>query len=632
MSRVLLLFALAMGSFSLEGVPQPIADANPIHEAFITPVKDPGQVTIVASQPPAPIYEQVPERPYEDVLWIPGYWAWSDAKNSYIWVCGVWRRPPPERIWIPGSWVAAQGGFAWQSGLWSLIPEEQLAYIQKTPPPQPNEEIPQAPGENYFWVKGYWEYQPETDSFSWLSGRWEQIDAHWILSPSIYVWRQSGFVFVPLLWDYTLEERGEAYSCTGDAGGSLVVIEPPQIIEQLYFYYPDYINIYWHWGFIHPGWWDGCGCAPPWWGWNDWWTLPWGDAWGLWWWWGHPGFPAPFWITPELSSLLAPPPAQLLPLFEKVHKPHFPINKGGKDLLPKGPKWEGKGPKGEKPLPRPKIPDVVKPGGRITPPSHPGKFVPPGERLRPQGKGRGQGGMPPGQHVNPDRINPKWETSPTDIPPKVWIPPRDRRPGRDDDGGRPGRGPQGDKTPPGQVAPQGQTTPPGGSPADGSKPPQWKRPPRPVYPKDGGPAIDGKPQQWNQPEGRIPPQSGNPPSGLPPGQEKSVIKQTPPQPRKPAGFTPPPPPQGGAPQQGGPPPQQRTVIKQAPPQVSKPQFAPPPQQGGGNPPPPPPPPQGQQGGGPGPQKAAPPARVLPELAPRVQEKIRERRDNKKGDQ
>ncbi|CRX38699.1 YXWGXW repeat-containing protein [Estrella lausannensis] len=601
MSRVLLLFALVMGSLSLEGVPQPIVDANPIHEAFITPVKDPGQIPIVASSPPAPLYEQIPERPYDDVLWIPGYWAWSDAKNDFIWICGVWRRPPPERIWIPGSWVPAQGGFAWQSGLWSLVPEDQLAYIQKTPPPQPNEQIPAAPGENYFWVKGYWEYQPQSDSYSWLSGSWEQIDPHWILSPSIYVWRQSGFVFVPLLWDYTLEERGEAYSCADSQGGQPIAIEAPQIIEQLFFYYPDYINIYWHWGVYHPGWWDGCGCLPPWWGWNDWWTLPWGDSWGLWWWWGHPGSAAPLWMTPELSMLLAPPPAHLLPLFQKAHKPSFPINKGGKDLLPKGPKSLLREPKGQKPIPRPKIPDIIKPGGYIKPPSRPGRFVLPQDSLRPKGKGQREGTLP-GQQVNPDRVNPRWETAPANVRPKVWIPPKGRRPGRDDDGDRPDRASGGGKTPPGYT------------PSDGSESPQWRRPSRPTKPQEG------KTPQWKRPSRQTVPQSENPSNE----QGDAVIKNAPSQSGKPTRFTTPPPPQDNAPREVGPPPQQRTVIKQAPPQVDRPvrvNFPSRQQSKGSNAPPP-------SQGIPDVQQAAPrPKRELPELAPRIRERIRERADS-----
>ncbi|MFH1748080.1 MAG: hypothetical protein ABIG44_13675 [Planctomycetota bacterium] len=29
-----------------------------------------------------------------DVTWIPGYTAWDDERNDYVWVSGVWRAPP----------------------------------------------------------------------------------------------------------------------------------------------------------------------------------------------------------------------------------------------------------------------------------------------------------------------------------------------------------------------------------------------------------------------------------------------------------------------------------------------------------------------------------------------------------
>lgn len=505
MSRVLLFLFILTGACALEGVPQPIADPNPIHEAFISPVRDAGPVAIVSTPPPAPLFETVPARPYDDAVWIPGYWAWSDIKSDFIWVCGVWRRPPPEHIWIPGSWVQLQGGgFAWQGGLWSLVPELQLAYIQKTPPPQANEQIPPSPGQNYFWIRGYWEYEPQTNSFSWLSGRWEAFNQHWILSPSNYVWRQSGFVFVPLFWDYPLEERGLAYSCTGAAGSPLVAVEPGVVIANLYLCYPDYVDIFWHWGFFHPGWWDGCDCLPPWWFWGDWWTFPWGDLWGLWWWWGHPGFFPPFWITLELSLQIEGPPQHLLALFEKMQKPPFNIKLGDTALLPKGPK-------GVKPLPKPKIPTEVQPGGSIVTPPLPGRFVmPPKAPPQPQ-SGSQPDWTPPEQQVNPEPVNPNWDAPPpTYIPPRVWIPPRDRgypsRHGHDEDDdndhGRPERTPPRGKYPPGKNPPQS-----GGSSGD-ITPPKGKVPPRYTPPQgegssQGGTSPGGKYQpQYTPPKGR----------------------------------------------------------------------------------------------------------------------------------
>ena len=31
-----------------------------------------------------------------DVQWVPGYWAWDDERQDFIWVSGFWRVPPPD--------------------------------------------------------------------------------------------------------------------------------------------------------------------------------------------------------------------------------------------------------------------------------------------------------------------------------------------------------------------------------------------------------------------------------------------------------------------------------------------------------------------------------------------------------
>ena len=100
---------------------QPASDApeqgqvltqGPIHEAFAAPLLyDPKPGPIIPKTPPAPINELPPEqKPEGDVQWIPGYWAWDDARNDFIWVSGVWRNIPPDRQWIPGYWAPGRGG------------------------------------------------------------------------------------------------------------------------------------------------------------------------------------------------------------------------------------------------------------------------------------------------------------------------------------------------------------------------------------------------------------------------------------------------------------------------------------------------------------------------------------------
>src|SRR5437764_1416829 len=67
---------------------------GPVHEAYAEPVnRDPKPGPVIAKQPPEPIEEVPPEEKPEgdSVQWIPGYWAWDDDQNDFLWVSGFWR-------------------------------------------------------------------------------------------------------------------------------------------------------------------------------------------------------------------------------------------------------------------------------------------------------------------------------------------------------------------------------------------------------------------------------------------------------------------------------------------------------------------------------------------------------------
>src|SRR6185503_2341386 len=80
---------------------------GPVHEAFAETVTFDPQPGIVAPKAPRDIIEEVPpeQRPEgANVTWIPGYWAWDDERNDFLWVSGIWRALPPGRQWVPGYW------------------------------------------------------------------------------------------------------------------------------------------------------------------------------------------------------------------------------------------------------------------------------------------------------------------------------------------------------------------------------------------------------------------------------------------------------------------------------------------------------------------------------------------------
>ena len=449
---------------SVYGDSFPIIDPNPIHEAFATKFTDVGPIETIAKRPPAPKAETKPTKPFQDAVWISGYWAWIQDKNDFEWVCGVWRRVPPNHVWISGYWYEKNGGFSWMRGFWSPVSQNQLTYIQKPPPNPVQENVSDAPNENYFWANGYWDYNASTKQYSWLGGQWQPFDRNWVLAPSHYVWRPEGYVFIPFYWDWAIDNRGNAYSCT-ERG---IVIETDIIIRRLFLHYPDHISWYWHWWHYHPHFWGDCMCLPPWWHWHGWWAFNWHDHWNMWWWWGHPGFPHPFWLAVHMSNHMGPPfPLFLnflnnwpMPLFITPHG--IPLlgdwldAMGQNLLLPNDPNAleqlrENVGGKLAKPspilrptgpttpprdLPRPVFPETVREAGkvsiprlptiRITLPPKPEQPAPPVQQEPPRWEWQ------PPRDTTPQplpRPRPRPRPRPPQEPPRwEWQPPRDTTP------------------------------------------------------------------------------------------------------------------------------------------------------------------------------------------------------------
>lgn len=488
---ILILFCLGIMCPSLFSA---AVDIAPIHEAFVPKFADPLPLLTISQTPPSPRADNIPSKPYDDAIWIPGYWAWVPEKNDFSWICGVWRRPPPSaQFWIPGSWNKTDAGWVYAKGFWSPVPQNQLKLINKAPPAVITDKVPTAPSVDYFWAPGYWNYSEGSSSYSWLSGKWEQSNPNWVLSPSSYIWRPSGFIFAPLYWDRPLDQRGAAYNCQGNSG-PLVVVKPEIILQRLFVFYPDYSLFYWHWWHYHPNWaWDGCGCVPSWWLWHDWWFLGWSDCWGLWWWWTHPGVLPPWWLTLELSSHIAPPPDALVELLKNLPKPPFDIKPGYKILPPTGSP-------GVPELPLPNIPSDVTPGGQITLPTPPATSPPQVTVPTPPST--------PPQYQEPER--PYYPPTPqpppsTYYPPQQQVPPSTYYP--------PSEPPS--YYPPGRYPyPPSERTPPRWPPrGQGDDQQDERTPPRPNYPN-----TPPRPNYPTNPKNPTTPPSNRGPNYTPGGQ------------------------------------------------------------------------------------------------------------------
>jgi len=227
---------------------------GPVHEAFAGMVTfNPAPGVIVQKAPPNAIEEVPPgERPEgTNVTWIPGYWAWDDERNDFLWVSGTWRALPPGRAWVAGYWGKITDGYQWTSGYWANAAQEETTYLPA--PPATVEEGPstKAPSRDYGWTPGSWLWRDER--YAWSPGYWAQGRADWDWMPAHYVWTPRGYVFVDGYWDYSVNRRGMLfapvyfdsglYSRSGYSYSPSIVLDLALLAENL-FLRPDYHHYY----------------------------------------------------------------------------------------------------------------------------------------------------------------------------------------------------------------------------------------------------------------------------------------------------------------------------------------------------------------------------------------------------
>jgi len=218
--------ALAQEQPSADGDVDPpgvtVMQRGPVHEAFAQPSSArPEPAQVVAKKPPAPIAEVPPDRKPkgDDVLWIPGYWAWDMEKRDFLWVSGTWRVPPPGRKWVPGYWHEAEEGWQWVSGLWAAQNRDVIAYVATPPASMENGASAPAPDDDSSWVPGTWLWRD--GAWAWRPGFWNTNYGGWTYTPSGYFWTPYGCIYNGGYWDYTLEDRGLLFApvCFGAGFG-----------------------------------------------------------------------------------------------------------------------------------------------------------------------------------------------------------------------------------------------------------------------------------------------------------------------------------------------------------------------------------------------------------------------------
>ncbi len=190
-----------------------VLTSGPVHEAFAeTVVNDPEPDLVVLQPPPGPLNEEppdmVPDGP--NMTWIPGYWAWDDDRDDYLWVSGIWRSVPPGRSYVPGFWTRVGHGYQWASGFWVDADAMEIEYLPEPPEPVETGPPPPSPAPNLIWTPGTWVW--DQDRYVWRPGHWVEASPDWIWIPAHFVWGPRGYVFVDGYWDYPVEDRGVLFA------------------------------------------------------------------------------------------------------------------------------------------------------------------------------------------------------------------------------------------------------------------------------------------------------------------------------------------------------------------------------------------------------------------------------------
>ena len=193
---------------------------GPVHEAFAETITFDPEPGIVAPQAPPADIEEVPpqQRPEgKNVAWIPGYWAWDDERNDFLWLSGIWRACRQVASGCPGIGASPNKVL---NGLPDTGPMPTASEIDYLPePPATVEAGPNiaAPSADHIWLPGCWVWQQ--NRYAWRPGYWAKGNQDWDWVPDHYVWTPSGYVFVDGYYDYSVPRRGVVFAPVYFHGG-----------------------------------------------------------------------------------------------------------------------------------------------------------------------------------------------------------------------------------------------------------------------------------------------------------------------------------------------------------------------------------------------------------------------------
>jgi hypothetical protein len=161
----------------------------------------PGPEIVVRTAPPVERYEVVGRAPGPGYIYIRGHWAWHH--EHWEWISGRWELPANGATWVAGQWVARGNGWVWVEGHYVTNyapppgPPVGEVYVDVAPPAPVAEVIPVAPGPDFFWIGGRWQWNGR---WVWVNGHFDRHphyhpgayweNGHWDNYHGRYVWRE----------------------------------------------------------------------------------------------------------------------------------------------------------------------------------------------------------------------------------------------------------------------------------------------------------------------------------------------------------------------------------------------------------------------------------------------------------
>jgi len=137
-----------------------------------------GPEFVVRSQPPPERIETIGISPGPGYVWIRGHWGWRH--EQWEWVGGRWdRAAQPGSVWISGQWVARGNGWVWMEGHYDVQAgppspayDPGVEMVASEAPPAPlYEAVTVAPGPDFFWIGGHWQWHGR---WVWAAGHYER--------------------------------------------------------------------------------------------------------------------------------------------------------------------------------------------------------------------------------------------------------------------------------------------------------------------------------------------------------------------------------------------------------------------------------------------------------------------------